>query len=706
MANTDKPRQKVVILGGGMGGLTTALELTDPKRDDQYDVTVYQMGWRLGGKGASGRNRQRNDRIEEHGLHVWLGFYHNAFRLMGDVYRELDRPEGSPLAALDDAFKPQDTYLLQEFVDGAWRPWPVKFPQIAGEEGDAESDLLQVWRILVAFIETVLEHHPERDGKVDLIQHDEGKGLLDIIWDLLGGAAEGMEYSVSELIAILRNVTDLLPRGMRVAQEGVVLLVDTLSRIVWSQVAARVAKGENDARRLWVLYFTGATVARGMLADDLIDRGLDAANDVDLIAWLTHNSPFVDNSEGGPNHVAFGAATLRVFYDAAFGFAEGDTARPDIAAGIGLRALLRIAFQYEKAILFQMQAGMGDTVFAPIYTVLKRRGVQFEFFCRADKLHLSADGASVERVTVARQVTPKSDYVPIYTVRDLDCWPSQPFFEQIVEGDDLRNSGCNLEHYDSGWKDRGTPLTLVAGADFDHLVLAVPLPCLNTLCSELIAASPKWQAMVDGIPSVRTLAMQLWFDATRKEMGLPGTPDIVGSYVEPWSSITDFSHLLPRENWPATSGPSFLTYACGVMKDTVPDDEAQALDSVVASARTFLSTQTCEIWPGVQDGDAGLDWRRLHGVGADPTARLGEQYLRANIDKSELYIQSRAGSIRHRIKPESSGFGRLWLAGDWTDNGLNIGSIEACAISGMQASRGISGLPRHIPGEVDITKPW
>jgi uncharacterized protein with NAD-binding domain and iron-sulfur cluster len=39
----------------------------------QYDVTIYQRGWRLGGKDASGRNREYGQRIEEHGLHMWMG---------------------------------------------------------------------------------------------------------------------------------------------------------------------------------------------------------------------------------------------------------------------------------------------------------------------------------------------------------------------------------------------------------------------------------------------------------------------------------------------------------------------------------------------------------------------------------------------------------------------------------------------------------
>src|SRR5215203_2921659 len=72
-------KKKIAVLGGGLGSLSTVYGLTsDPAWRDHYDITIYQMGWRLGGKGASGRNRAQNMRIEEHGLHIWMGFYQNA----------------------------------------------------------------------------------------------------------------------------------------------------------------------------------------------------------------------------------------------------------------------------------------------------------------------------------------------------------------------------------------------------------------------------------------------------------------------------------------------------------------------------------------------------------------------------------------------------------------------------------------------------
>ena len=68
----SKDGEKIAILGGGFGSLCAAFELSDPKATPNYDITLYQLGWRLGGKGASGRDQSDHDRIEEHGIHAFL----------------------------------------------------------------------------------------------------------------------------------------------------------------------------------------------------------------------------------------------------------------------------------------------------------------------------------------------------------------------------------------------------------------------------------------------------------------------------------------------------------------------------------------------------------------------------------------------------------------------------------------------------------
>src|SRR4051812_34933768 len=118
-------REKIAILGGGVGAMTAAYELAV---QDKYDITVYQTGWRLGGQGASGRNPNLHQRIEEHGLHVWFGFYFNAFSLMRRCYGELGRAPGTPLAAVDEAYVGEDVFMFREtLADGSVHPWRIPF---------------------------------------------------------------------------------------------------------------------------------------------------------------------------------------------------------------------------------------------------------------------------------------------------------------------------------------------------------------------------------------------------------------------------------------------------------------------------------------------------------------------------------------------------------------------------------------------------
>ena len=96
---------KVAVIGGGCAAISAAFELSRPAHNGKYQVTIYQLGWRLGGKGASGRGPA--DRIEEHGLHLWMGSYENAFRLIRECYAELGRDRRKcRIADWRDAFSP------------------------------------------------------------------------------------------------------------------------------------------------------------------------------------------------------------------------------------------------------------------------------------------------------------------------------------------------------------------------------------------------------------------------------------------------------------------------------------------------------------------------------------------------------------------------------------------------------------------------
>lgn len=70
------PKLKVAIVGSGLAGLSTAVELLD----QGYEVDIYESRSWVGGKVASFRDKNGND--IEMGLHVFFGCYFNLFRLM------------------------------------------------------------------------------------------------------------------------------------------------------------------------------------------------------------------------------------------------------------------------------------------------------------------------------------------------------------------------------------------------------------------------------------------------------------------------------------------------------------------------------------------------------------------------------------------------------------------------------------------------
>ena len=88
MAGMTKGEQpvRVAIVGGGCAALTTAFELTRP----EHEAATRSPSTRWAGGSAARERRGRGvaDRIEEHGLHLWMGFYENAFRLMRECYAE------------------------------------------------------------------------------------------------------------------------------------------------------------------------------------------------------------------------------------------------------------------------------------------------------------------------------------------------------------------------------------------------------------------------------------------------------------------------------------------------------------------------------------------------------------------------------------------------------------------------------------------
>lgn len=154
-AGPARPR-KIAVLGGGISSLTAVFDLTS-SRDwkSNYDITVYQMGWRLGGKGASSRNPDVADRIEEHGLHIWLGFYENAFEILRRAYAELPSGAGT-FSGVEEAFLPHNFVVLEEKTTDGWLHWPRTFPTNNSFPG-LGSDLPSLWDLFLMLLQEIEE---------------------------------------------------------------------------------------------------------------------------------------------------------------------------------------------------------------------------------------------------------------------------------------------------------------------------------------------------------------------------------------------------------------------------------------------------------------------------------------------------------------------------------------------------------------------
>ena len=74
-------KKRAVVVGGGLAGLTAAVELVQKK---DFQVTVLEKQRRCGGKLASWPHPATGDFVE-HGMHGWWRNYTNFFALMKRV---------------------------------------------------------------------------------------------------------------------------------------------------------------------------------------------------------------------------------------------------------------------------------------------------------------------------------------------------------------------------------------------------------------------------------------------------------------------------------------------------------------------------------------------------------------------------------------------------------------------------------------------
>ncbi|MFO1326151.1 MAG: NAD(P)-binding protein [Rubrivivax sp.] len=733
---------RVAIVGGGCAGMAAAWQLQQLNRRHaadpaapRYEIDVYESSWRLGGKGASVRDR--HGRIVEHGLHVWLGFYENAFRLMREAYaraRELGLGPQAGRAAdrllfgrVEDAFGPEPHIgVASRRHDGDWQVWSGLFPPMPGQPGeplDAASSpfsWLGYGTRALGLVRALLQSlwTPPNDAAAQARGQGRGRSPLDeaVELDFSYDPVESPSAAVERLAqlgrlgaltgvaALLQGVTmlesflresnpqpQLAPRLFRLAEA-----VARQARRLLTELAGI----DETLRRKTEIVDLVLTILVGLLRDRVVFSrdGLERIDHIDYREWLEGH---------GATRGALASPLVTGIYDLVFAYRDGRHDRPALSAAQAVRGALRMFFTYRGSMFWRMNGGMGDVVFAPLFRVLAAEGVRFHFRHTLERIDFDGRGQR-RRVRALRLRTvgaPGALQPQLRADRSPEHWP-------------LDESGCWLDEPDSPFPPGATAgrRVLAEGEHFDAVVFACGIDPFVRACGEtaprharprsaFFKALPAWDAMRTHVATVATRSAQVWLDQDLEQLGWDRGPVIVAGLGAErpdtpdrgWETWADMTHLLAteaesrrRRGGAAAGRARSLAYFCSVL----PDAEVAAMRRAAQrDLKAALESGMRPYWPAAWG--PGRGGALAHLVSADGQASgaglLAQQVLVVNHAGSERYTQALPGSGRARLSPLDPTLENATIAGDWTDAGFNGGCVETAVMSGWLAAHAISG---------------
>lgn len=384
---------RVVIVGGGCAGMAAAWELA---KQPGYDIRVYEKTPRLGGKGSS--TRDKHGRILEHGLHVWMGWYENAFRMMRECYAVVNEKGWGPGSKdrvlahgrFEDAFAPEPNVgLVDPKFHGDAVMWSVLFPPNEGQPGTPMKPddnpftmaayMRRSMELVRALVLSIVEEIPgktpgpprpdARSRSDEILSLDIQTPAADSTAALLNRmAAMSRAGALTGAAALLQLVT-MLEVWLRRQNIGPKAPESTLAIVEAAVSQARkmlrdVVGVDPHLRMKTEVIDIVLTIMIGLFTDRVMFRkdGLDALNDYDYREWLKLH---------GATKTSLDSRFIRAAYDFAFAYEDGDLDKPRLAAGVAIRGGFRMFFTYRGAAFWRMCSGMGDCVFAPLYAVLE-----------------------------------------------------------------------------------------------------------------------------------------------------------------------------------------------------------------------------------------------------------------------------------------------------------------------------------------------
>ncbi|WP_034161049.1 NAD(P)-binding protein [Sphingomonas sp. ERG5] len=664
--------RRIAIIGGGPAALAAAFDLAARNTGDD-EITLYQMGWRIGGKCASGRDPVTG-RVHEHGLHVFAGFYHESLRQLRMVYRRWQECGQQPFP-IEQALMPVNGCMLAE---PRARVIPIEVDP-SNRPLDYDQSSIEAIDLVGALIETAFGQFLRRAETLPFPLRLPFAAIERRHEFLLGEAMRLLRAAIPR-----RTATQTAP-AERLAARALALalrpLRDALSLFITLGI------GDAKARDEATLAALAAVVAIGLLDDDMLPGNFDRVNDMEASAWLRRH---------GANRVVLESSYVRGGYDYPFAYRDGQTmpTRRWIAAGTAIRGYLNLVLTYHGSLFYHFEGAAAEILFTPYYEVLRAMGVRFAFFHRVDAIELDASGTRVERLRGVRQAIPlgdRFDHDPLIEHGGRKCWPTEPKFGLLKDGEALRAwlAEQRLTLESDGFPAScpfAEPFELAYGdvdGGFTHVILAVPPKVVAGIAAPLIAGDARWRDAVESARQIPTIAVEL--RGTDPLAGRITHGALLTANEQPFGTWADMSFVQEAEGG---DGAAHLSYLCGAWPDHAREPGESWPDFVARELRDARALT--DIWLG-----KNLERTLRLGLGRPdgPIPVIDSIEVRVNLNASEGYVLSPPGSIAKRLIPGQPYFETMFVAGDWTRTGIDAGCYEAAVLSGLACAAEILRAP-------------
>lgn len=709
-------KKKISIIGGGIAGLTTAYELTQEEDWKQkYDITIYQMGWRCGGKATAGVGE--NGRIEEVGVHIFQGWYHNAFRMIREIYEEIkenDLAPDNPFKSWKDAFIPNPYTFNTEFdkKNETWNNWTMVFPNNKYQPGTKgnKSSFTSLSEGIGIILEILIGSPFQRTEKnkvpfrikilkklffsKQISKKEEKSEYFDFVNKILEKTFKGLEIIIIKLATLKQKypANIFLKFLMRFYRKSKTIVQNNCNRL---------GSDKLKLRRFLLMIELGLVCVEGIYKDVYNNKSKTydwhQINSYDFRKWLTKHG-------GSEELLEF--SIVRFIYYGTFGNIYGGSGNIEsgkIAADIGIKMITKIS-SYKGCFVWYLAAGTGGTFIAPLVLVLKSRGVKFNYFHKLKEVSYSKTN-NIQNIKIDVQVDLKDkdlEYNPFIIQKGIHQWTSKPDYNQIDEeqANLLRKNKIDLESTLCNWKPISSK-TLSFKRDFDIVVLATSIKPLKYVAKDIIDKKESWKNMVDHIATTPTLNVQFWLNRDDAELGFhhsqwglaprqyPNTV-IYQDYLYSWTSM---SYIEKAENW-TIHKPKQISYWCGVWPENLlfrtekqKKSKNENLQELKNHTKNWMANMEL-FWPNAIK-DKKFNYDLLCSNQKNKVDKFDSQYFSVNDDPAMQYVLGRPGTNRYRLKSDNTEYDNLFFAGDWTDFGLNVGYMEGTVQSGIQCANSI-----------------